>query len=248
MIRACILAIMLIAASADATGLWLDGREQIASSSSVVTNDVVSTNSVGGNLVTNGTFASGIDGWADPFNSSLAYDSATESLVMNVSEDSRCYTTPSGPWTTDALTISFTYTITNDFWDAGTLVGPSPIFRLYINSDLCVLDDATLSNTVGTFQFSKIYTIFTNGFCSPATTTLSRTSFTFSVYDQWGGGHTNKAGFLLDNFFWGTPATNQIVTNSVVTTNSGSGAGGPTLDGRVPLSTNRHTYLNGVRQ
>lgn len=217
-----VLAVLLLSLGLSYGGLVIGGDG--SGTSNVVTNDVVSTNSVGGNLVTNGTFASGIDGWADPFNSSVAYDSATESLVMNVSEDSRCYTTPSGPWTSEFLTISFTYTITNDFWASGVLIGPNPDFQLYINSEPCGPVATTLSNTVGTFQFSQTYAVFTNLFCSSAPTiTLSRTSFTFSVHDQWLGYPTNKAGFLLDNFFWGTPATNQIVTNSVVSTNTSSG-------------------------
>lgn len=217
------LAILLAAVNASATGLWLDGREQIASSASVVTN--VTTNAT--QHITNSTFAVGVGGWAVTEGAPvIAWYSNASTRAMNVSGDltfpfaiqySSC--SPAATQTNAVITFRYWYADTN----ATVNVTVSDLFSHE-------LGNSEMANG-GSFVTSVV------SINLPLPTNLTGVLLNFG----------SPASVATTMYFEAVSVTSVVVGTSI-TTNSGSGASGPTLDGITPLSTNRHTFLNGVRQ
>lgn len=214
------LAILLAAVNANATGLWLNGQEQIASSSSVVTNGT--TNIV--QHITNSAFSSSIGGWSVTEGSVVAsWYSNGSTRAMVVAGDLTF------PFTLQYSTCSPAVTQTNAiitfrYWYADT------------NASVNVTVSDSFSHELGNSEMA-------NG-----------GAFVTSVVSISLPLPTNLTGIVLG---FGSPASvatamlfeavsvTSVVVNSSITTNSGSGTSGPTLDGIVPLSTNRHLWTDG---
>lgn len=212
-----LIAFLLIAESACATGLWLNGQEQIASSSSVVTNaGVIVTNNFTSDPTTNG--------WSfNDISSNASYDITWDASQSNIfishvggSSGVRAAPAYSSQYVFAVGVYTMSVTRAQDAWS----------FQMYA--------------LLGT-QYVKLgiqdhfYTSGNGGF-----TGTVEGVFTGS-WNRIGCGF-NGGGAITARVF------SVAVSGPSITTNSGSGASGPTLDGIVPLSTNRHTYLNGVRQ
>lgn len=219
-----LIAFLLIAETASATGLWLDGQEQIASSASVVTNSsssVVFSNSltaaVGGNggaVYSNGFYV------AAPFSALVWFNStnSTYSLQHSGNNDGEL------GWTNTAAYDSGTYVARVTCVESR---GPGTIgsMSLRIISEAgAVLNSASSTN-------NPLGQTITCGYTGANIKGVS-------IIRSGGLGQTSTLDF--NNLYFSADVTS-------ITTNSGSGTSGPTFDGIISLSTNRHTWTDGRR-
>lgn len=223
------LAILLAAVNANATGLWINGAEQIAASGagSVVTNLIPPTQ-----YVTNATFATGLYGWTnapgylDPSQQMSHFSNATvQALKVQVWDSGESgiqfvrYVPVIGTGDNPVIHIRYWFTNTDDRSVRGQLIGPedSDLFD-FTNEG----DGSTNETGIGT-----------------TADTLDRTNLIIAL-----SANANGSLFIDSVYVWSNDFSANI-TNIV--TNAATASGGPTIDGIVPLSTNRHTFLNGVR-
>lgn len=222
MTRVCILAILLIAASADATGLWLNGQEQVASSASVVTNGGVEDRS----HITNRTFSSGIGGYTAS-QGAIDWNAASQALhgaVFNENPLEIKYTYTPPVTNTDSARIWFRYYFTN-------ADERSVKWKIVNNDNGFESTQGSLANNGQKTMVSGAVMSNFNGFGGG----FNGTNLWLQIY---------TLGDASDIFIDYIGVTSTVDTTSI-TTNSGSGVSGPTFDGIVPLSTNRHLWIDG---
>lgn len=206
------------AVNASDTGLWLDGQEQIASSASVATNAAI----VYTNTFTSDPFTETNWSFSTSGTDTLTHDGGSSIAWRHTSLGTHLliYSNPS-------LFASSVWTLYLGWTNFGTPGSGSGSISFSLSF-----------RATGTQKVQQVHVLDT-GSVSSAATTLVYTGAWDEIRASTSSAGTTSFMNIAYFSFAGTTS---------ITTNSSSGASGPTFDGRIPLSTNRHTFLNGVRQ
>lgn len=224
-------ALLMLAASAQATGLWRDGVEQLSASESIVTNAIPVVQNV-----TNWSFDTGSGGWVDlvgvltwtnlPSGGGSMYgrhitDSETPSFKFvydPVVGETNPLVVTMRYWFTNAQQHSLTFQILNEgeaeYSSAADITNPGAANQT---------NSATLR-----VEASQ------NGY--------ERTNLIVYIEGPTGGG-TNIAHLFIDSI----TVTSQPADVAITTNAAAGGASGTTLNGAVPLSPVKGIFLNGGR-